>query len=85
MPRYRKKPVEIEAVKFNRDSIPEGVKISGSPDSSLKNCVWNELHQSWIYFKDHDFLRVDNLNDVYPIDHKTFKETYDPLDKKKAE
>lgn len=87
MARYRKKPLEIDAVEFtsSRDDIlpekemPEGIKIErtgfGEPQ------VYNALHDSWIGLREGDMIRIDQApNDVYPIDKETFEKTYEKIE-----
>jgi hypothetical protein len=78
MARYRKKPVEIEAIELGKDTIPKNVSytIQGG-----KYQIYNELHNSMIEAKIGDMLRVDQApGDVYPIDRETFGRTYEKVE-----
>jgi len=81
MARYRKKPLDIEAIKFGKDQIPENVSIKTERRPDGKSHVFNKLHNSWIEVKRGDMLRIDQApDDVYPIDRETFEKTYEPVD-----
>ncbi len=78
MTRYRKRPVEIEAVEYGPDTLPpDGVEMRLRGNRME---VYNALHDSWIAFKHGDMLRIDAApEDVYPIDRETFNATYEPV------
>lgn len=79
MPQFRRKPEVIEAVQFAPGvPLPVGTQIEYGIDTPWR--VWNALHESWIGFRAGDWLRVDNPEDVYPIDAATFARTYEPLE-----
>jgi len=81
MARYRKKPVQIEAIEFGEDQVPENVSIKTERRPNGKSYVFNRLHNSWIEVKKGDMLRVDQApDDVYPIDRETFEQTYEKVE-----
>lgn len=41
--------------------------------------LWNKLHGSWVGLSVGHFIRIDKPGDVYPIDAKTFAETYEEV------
>lgn len=73
--KYRRIPEIIEAVEFRTedDEWPNGVALDGE----LNTFVWNDLHKTYIKVRDGDFIRMDKPNDRYPIDRKTFFQTYE--------
>jgi hypothetical protein len=80
---YRKKPVEIEAIEFGVEPMPEDIKVI---DTAEGGKVYNQLHESWINVKKGDMVRIDQApDDVYPIDRETFEKTYEPVDGHEAE
>lgn len=80
--RYRRIPTEILAVEFQRDAdLPLGIVLERMHDEEgVSFRVWNDLHRSFVGVKPGDFLRVDDLNDVYPIDRATFEATYEEVE-----
>jgi len=42
--------------------------------------VWNELHESYINIKPGDWIRVDYVDDTYPIAQEYMEENYEPYD-----
>ena len=83
MPRFRKKPVVIEAIQLQPEVVvPEGVKLRHSvEDGETVTEVYNELHDSWIKLRNGDWLRTDRApRDVYPIAGGIFEATYEPDD-----
>jgi hypothetical protein len=81
MARYRKKPVEIEAVEFGFELIPSNIQIKSEKHPNGKSWVFNKLHNSWIEVKRGDMVRIDQApNDVYPIDRETFEQTYEKIE-----
>jgi hypothetical protein len=72
----RSKPREIEVREFLlTEELPPGVEfhVGGW-------VVFNKLHNSFIGIKPGDFVRVDNEDDRYPIDRKTFFKTYEIIE-----
>lgn len=72
--KFRSIPQEIEAVQFTEDAVfPKGVTIRTVADLFE---VFNPLHGSWIGVKKGDWIRTDNLKDVYPITDAYMKSKY---------
>lgn len=81
MPKYRKKPVIIEAIQLGKDHIPDNVRTRDSGDPIQPFEVFNPLHNSWIKLRVGDMIRTDLApKDVYPIERETFETTYDPAE-----
>lgn len=78
MPRYRIKPVEIKAFQLNGDGptpTPEWFGIANikefREDGLLLYTTVNNCYAGWNYYI------VNDGEDIYAIDPKTFEQTYD--------
>lgn len=86
---FVKKPVPQEIRRFELHDVgthrrgfrdlPDGVQIrfQGEGDAGSFE-VYNALHDSWIKLKVGDWLNVQDLEDVYPIEASYFAEHYEP-------
>ena len=93
MPRFRKKPVEIEAVQFTRDlafrcltkqeRAPFGLHVSGDCYPAT-----GELLRAWVNIKTLEGVMRANLDDwiirgvkgeLYPCKPDIFATTYEPV------
>lgn len=72
--KFRNKPKIINAEEFypHEERWPVNVcYINGSYK------VWNNLHSSYITVKPGDWIRIDNIDDTYPIDRAYIEENYE--------
>jgi len=76
MTKFRSKPKDIKAEQFFPDSPiwPKGVLAWPG-----EYVVFNELHSMYITIKPGDWVRIDNKNDIYPIDQSYMKEHYEVI------
>lgn len=85
---YRKKPVEVQAVKAtaeNEDVISEftgGQYHFVDPedregDDELMAEVWDKLHNTWVGVKEGQYIIKGVKGEFYPCDPEVFDETYD--------
>lgn len=72
--KFVSKPKVIEAVWFN-ENAPHWPPNVTHKDG--KYTVYNKLHNSYIELKHGDYVRVDDLNDTYPIDRRYMEENYE--------
>lgn len=76
-----KRPILIEVWEFQPGSeAPLSVQIRTTVNGvGPRYQVLNNLHGSWIDVKPGDYLNVTDTSgrDIYPIDRKTFEQTYD--------
>lgn len=76
--KYRRLPEIILAIEFRPENTSNDLpKNVGFDEENGKFFVWNELHQSRVYLKYGDYIRVDMDNDWYPIDRNIFMRTYE--------
>ena len=90
-PRYRKRPVEIEAIRFTGDNwdelrafTSEGFRRSrwdhaGAPEGVIAE-VWDKLHHSWIGVKASQWILRGVVGEYYPCADETFTATYDAVE-----
>ena len=75
MPKFRKKPVEIEAERFYKDKQPwpEGVEqVQADPDSFIIRTLEGDMEVS-----EGDWVITGVANEKYPCKHEIFKATYE--------
>ena len=90
--KFRKKPVEIQAVQWTGDNAEEikafvGYKDTGecrflTPDEfpgdwTLPH-VWDELHATWVGVNDRDWIIKGIQGEFYPCRVDVFAATYEP-------
>lgn len=77
-PDWTVSPVELElGLSGWLLELEEGeARVAYTPGQPKAFQVWNEIHATWIGFAAGDFLRIDDADDVYPIDADTFMDTY---------
>lgn len=77
--KFRKKPVVIEAERFldSDDWLPfKGhAHYRFSDDHALQ--VWDELHSTWVTFKDGDWIIKGLKGEFYPCVNDVFRASYD--------
>jgi hypothetical protein len=88
MPKFRKKPIEIEAVQFtgtNWDKMWEFVprslfQESDNEDAPILGYVWDKLHSTWVGVKAYQWIIEGVQGEFYPCDESVFASTYEPVD-----
>lgn len=88
--RFRKKPVEVEAIQFDgsnflavetftsgrfHDVLPED--RLDDPDITAE--VWDELHSTWVGVKDGQWIIRGVQGEFYPCDADVFAATYEAV------
>jgi hypothetical protein len=90
MVKFRKKPVEIEAIQWNNSNEDElrtfsknrfhFLEIDERTDDPDKNAaVFDELHSTWVLVAPYDWIIKGIKGEFYPCNPVVFAETYDPL------
>ncbi|MEC0475655.1 hypothetical protein [Bacillus licheniformis] len=87
MPKYREKPVEVEAFKFAVDDTPEWFleKTKNSYcefhyDSNGVRCILPTSEGSVMIIHAGDFVIKGVEGEIYPCESSIFEKTYDPVD-----
>lgn len=88
--RFRKKPIEVEAVQWNGNNyhfIREwtGNKFDALADDDRENCddpeataqVFDSLHSTWVLVYDRDWIIRGVKGEFYPCRDEVFQETYE--------
>jgi len=87
MPRYRKKPVEVEAEQFFRhgDKIPNGAEyislheFTGRPDCVGIMVFAVKTLNGWVRINNGDWIITGVNGEKYPCDPAVFKATYEEV------
>lgn len=75
--KFRKKPVEVEAVQFVQDKhIPDGIRFNGDTN---RYEVYDKLHDTWIGLNDRDYIVTGIRGETYPCEESVFLATYDQV------
>lgn len=84
--RYRKKPIEVEAVQAvdraaavafaGAGNIVWGRDLFDDPACE----VWDALHESWIAFEPGDWIINGVQGEFYPVKADVFEQTYEPVE-----
>lgn len=95
MPRFRKKPVEVDAVQWTGTNAQEvnlfargGAGFDVLSDEDRGNCndpqatamVYDVLHSTWVLVRDGDWLIKGVKGEFYPCRDSVFRETYEAVD-----
>lgn len=92
MARYRKKPIEIDAVQWTGDNAAEikaftGIRSNGEDSFLLPSeitgawdrpRVWNESQTSWNTVNVGDWILRGAAGELYPCESGIFAATYEP-------
>ena len=91
MPIFRKKPVEIEAVRWKGDNLAEVIRFTGLHGSALK-WTWNQYEsvvareglkiftlEGSMLASIGDWIIKGVRGEFYPIKNNIFLETYEPV------
>lgn len=84
MPKFRKKPVEIEAMQWNSDvPMKEFEQFANylirADDVSDQFYVYDRLHDTWVEFEYGDWIIKGVQGEFYPCKPDVFQATYDPV------
>ena len=77
----RKKAGVIEVQQYHAEEVqawPSHVRFREGSVAE-RPAVWNEPQQTYVGVNDGDYIRIDNLNDVYPISAEYFAENYEVI------
>jgi hypothetical protein len=91
MLRFRKRYVEVEAVRWTGENLAEMTAFAGTnfrpvdpedriEDSETTGQVYDELHSTWIGVYDGHWVLRGIRGEFYPIDAKVFTDTYELVD-----
>lgn len=88
MPRFRKRPVEIEAVQWTGDNFDELGRFTVGQfrraafgaGPAVRAQVRDWLHATWIGVNDGDWIVRGPRGECYPVRADVFTETYEPVD-----
>jgi len=76
--RFRKKPIEIEAVRVmdvRKGPLDPYLRLLAPYGAVME--VYNRLHDSWIKVRPGDWINITDINDLYPIAESYFHEHYE--------
>ena len=86
--RFRKKPVEIEAMQWTGDNLAEIVEWAGDKFDALDEeyrdedpeataQIFDELHSTWVLVYDGHWIIKGLKGEFYPCNAEVFEETYE--------
>lgn len=89
--RYRKRPIEVDAVQWTGDNVDDVVALTGpenferlderpSDDPEATARVYDRLHSSWVLVRVDDWIIRGVRGEVYPCRSDVFEATYAPVD-----
>ena len=90
MARFRKRPVEVEAVQWTGDNEAELVAFAGTnfhavdpedrcDDPDQTAAVMDKLHNTWVRVYTGQWIVKGTAGEFYPITPEVLADTYDPL------
>lgn len=94
MPRFRKKPVEVDAVQWTGTNAQEvnlfargGAGFDVLSDEDRGNCndpqatamVYDVLHSTWVLVRTGDYIIRGIQGELYPCRTDVFEATYEPV------
>jgi len=77
--RFKKKPIEIKAIKFlGEDGMFDWLKTCGIklPKTHRVGKFWNKLHDTELEVQYGDWIVFHDLDDIYPIKDKVLKRDF---------
>lgn len=94
MPRYRKKPVEVEAIQWTGGNAAEikafvGTRHHGGPAFVLpeeniwktnRACVWNSSQDDYNTVNKGDWIIRGSAGEFYPCEPGVFEATFEPVE-----
>lgn len=93
MPRFRKKPVEVDAIRWTGDNTDEIIAFTGPDridvvtpagrpyitlDPEVTALVYDVLHSTWVGVKTGQWIIRGVKGELYPCADDVFAETYEP-------
>lgn len=83
--KYRKKPVDVEAVQWTKDDAPSKIinftnHLVQVDDVNGKFKVYDRLHDEWIPFYWNDWIIKGIKGEFYPCRPDVFAASYDEVD-----
>lgn len=77
MPKFRKKPVVVEAVQVwaNNETWPATVRYDENQGGFA---VFDNLHDTWVHFESGDWIITGVQGETYPCKPDIFAATYEP-------
>lgn len=92
MPKYRKKPVVVDAILWNGDNLREVINLIGLHPSAHK-WTWEEyeevvreqglkifMHSGSLMAEVGDYIVLDEHGDTYPCNPVVFYKFYEPIE-----
>ena len=79
MPKFRKKPVEIEAVEWNGKNVNEVRDFIGKWTKVVDRKLRIETLEGAMYATEGDWIIKGIKGEFYPCKPDIFEQTYDPL------
>jgi len=88
--RWRKKPVEIDAIQWTGDNLAELEEFCGTgyfeavppedrdPDPDMTAQVYDKLHGTWVHVYDGQWVIRGIQGEHYPVAADVFAATYEP-------
>lgn len=88
--RYRKKPIEVDAIQWTGDNAEELAEFTGGQfhaagngriidDPRFNARVFDELHDTWVGVKTGQWVIKGVKGEFYPIDEQVLAETYEQV------
>lgn len=84
--RYKTKPFEVDAVKFDGINGPElleftegGFNVLDNPEYNIAAEVYDYLHQTWIGVRVGDYIIRASEQECYPCDPQVFEAKYERI------
>jgi hypothetical protein len=89
--RWRKKPVEVDAIQFDGENLEEVSDLTGvdgfrsvdeedrTDDPEIVAEVWDVLHSTWVGVKAGQWIIRGVRGEFYPCDPEVFATTYEPV------
>ena len=90
--RFRKKPVEIEAIQWTGNNLADVQAFTGpahfgavppedrDPDPDMTAEVYDKLHSTWVHVYDGQWIIRGVKGELYPVAADVFAETYDRVE-----
>ena len=87
MPKFRKRPVVVEAFQWNGQFTKEIIQYTDSPDAKCKHCIlllslhgWIDTFEGGHIACPEDYIITGVKGEKYPCKPDIFELTYEPVD-----
>lgn len=80
MPKFRKKPVVIEAEQFFEGSVIDGVDCLRIDDPKASHAYYIDTLEGRMYLTDGDWIITGVKGEKYPCKPDIFEATYEPVE-----